>query len=154
MKKQLLISIAVTSTLNCFAESMVNCNNITYHTDSFYVSVNNPILSDTIYYNDTLSIAYPTQCLHLSDTSIISASVPFSSDSCFIFTGLQQNSFADTIYFEYLLTFHSTSFSNNTIVNGYFHLSKIEFNDTILNCYFPVVIILQNSTAINELMEN
>ena len=153
MKKQLLISLAVISTLNCFAQSTVNCNNVTYYADTFYISVGNTILSDTIYYNDTLGIAYPAHCLHLSDTSIISASTIFSSDSCSIFTGLQQNSFDDTVYFEYLITFHSTAFSNNTIVNGYFQLSKIEFNDTILDCYFPVTIILENTTGADELIE-
>ena len=112
MKNQLLSCIVAINSLNCFAQPTVDCSNVTYFTDTFYVSVGNNILSDTIYYNDALGIAYPTHCLHLSDTSIISATTIFSSDSCFIFTGLQQNSFDDTVHFEYLVTFHSSSFSN------------------------------------------
>lgn len=155
MKNQLLILITSINGFNCFAQlPIVNCNNVTYYADTVYVSISNNILPDTIYYNDTLGIAYPAHCLLLSDTSVISATTTFSSDSCFIFTGLQQNSFDDTINFEYLITFHSTTFSNNTIVNGYFHLSKITGNDTLADCYFPVTIILQNTIAIMEVTAN
>jgi len=156
MKKRLLILIIVIISLNSFAQAqIVNCNNVTYSTDTFYISDSNNILYDTIYYNDSIAIAYPLHCLHLSDTSIISATSTFATDSCFIFTGLAQNSFDDTVHFEYLITFHSTTFANNTIVNGYFHLLKTGLsNDTIADCYFPVTIILQNTTGVSEIEEN
>jgi hypothetical protein len=129
----------------------VNCNNVTYFADTIYISPGNNLVTDTIYYNDTLDIAYPSHCLLLSDTSIISTRIGFS-DGCNIFTGLSSapSSEDDSVYFEYPIRFKSTTYPNNTVVTGYFHLLRFDMNDTAADCFYPVTIILQSPTGISE----
>ncbi|MCE3280060.1 MAG: hypothetical protein K0S44_2251 [Bacteroidetes bacterium] len=156
-------SLTITDNNGCISEETVtislatnqapkvNCSNVTYFTDTLYISPGNNLVTDSIYYNDTLDIAYPTHCLLLSDTTIISTRIG-SSDGCNIFTGLSSapSSEDDTVYFEYPIRFKSTSYPNNTIVNGYFHLLRYDINDTAADCLYPVTIILQNPTGISE----
>ena len=128
---------------NFFSQSnTVDCNNVTYLEDTFYVSLNNNIISNTIFYNDSNSMIYPNHCLFL-DTSLISVSY-FSglintNSECHIFTNLTQNSTRDTLDIDFEVTFNSNNFSNNTVVNGNLVLSDV--NST---CTHPIIIILQN----------
>ena len=123
----------------------IDCNNVTYLEDTFYVSVNNNFISNTIYYNDSTSMIYPNHCLILDDSSLITVryfSRVFSTGfDCHIFTHLTQNSTRDTLDFDFQATFSSTNFPNNTVVNGNLVLSDV--NST---CNSPVTIILQHST--------
>ena len=123
----------------------IDCNNVTYLEDTFYVSVNNNFISNTIYYNDPTSMIYPNHCLILDDSSLITVryfSGVFSTGfDCHIFTHLTQNSTSDTLDFDFQVTFSSTNFPNNTVVNGNLVLSDV--NST---CTSPVNIILQHST--------
>ena len=123
----------------------IDCNNVTYLEDTFYVSVNNNVISNTIYYNDPISMIYPNHCLILDDSSLITVryftGVFSTGFDCHIFTHLTQNSTRDTLDFDFEVTFSSSNFVNNTVVNGNLVLSDV--NSTCTN---PVTIILQNST--------
>ena len=150
MKKYILIIIVVFINLfsiGCsFSQSnSIDCNNVTYLKDTFYVSVNNNVISNTIYYNDSTSMIYPSHCLVLDDTSLISVSyftgVFTTGNNCHIFTHLTQNSTRDTLDFDFEVTFSSSNFVNNTVFNGNLVLSDV--NSTCTN---PVTIILQHST--------
>ena len=135
-----------------FSQSnIIDCNNVTYYEDTFYVSLDNNVMTNTIFYNDSNSMIYPNHCLILDTLLIsvnyVSGSLNTNSD-CHIFTHLTQNSTRDTLDFDFQVTFNSTNFSNNTVVNGNLVLSDI--NST---CTYPLTIILQNltlnSTGIN-----
>jgi hypothetical protein len=125
--------------------NIIDCNNVTYYEDTFYVSLNNNMISNTIFYNDSSSMIYPIHCLVLDDSSLISISYHtglFSTgDNCHIFTHLTQNSTRDTLDFDFEVTFISNNFSNNTVVNGNLVLSDV--NSTCIN---PITIILHNGT--------
>ncbi len=54
--------------------NLIDCNNVTYYEDTFYVSLDNNMISNTIYYNDSTSMIYPNHCLVLDDSSLISVS--------------------------------------------------------------------------------
>ena len=129
-----------------FSQSnIIDCDNVTYLEDTFYVSVNNNIISNTIYYNDSTSMIYPNHCLILDDSSLITVryftGVFSTGFDCHIFTHLTQNSTRDTLDFDFEVTFSSSNFINNTVVNGNLVLSDV--NSTCTN---PVTIILQHST--------
>tara|TARA_B100001758_G_C18222039_1_gene510758 strand:+ start:222 stop:722 length:501 start_codon:yes stop_codon:yes gene_type:complete len=119
---------------------------VTYNEDTFYVSMNDNIIENTIYYNDSTSMIYPSHCLVLDDSSLISVSYisgPINTNSnCHIFTHLTQNSSRDTLDFDFEVTFNTSNFPNNTIVNGSLVLSDV--NSTCTN---PVTIILQNGVS-------
>ena len=123
----------------------IDCNNVTYLEDTFYVSVDNNIISNTIYYNDSTSMIYPNHCLILDDSSLITVryftGVFSTGFDCHIFTHLTQNSTRDTLDFDFQATFSSTNFPNNTVVNGNLVLSDV--NST---CTSAVTVILQHST--------
>jgi len=123
--------------------NIIDCNNVTYLEDTFYVSLNNSSISNTIFYNDSTSMIYPNHCLVLDDSSVINVSyftgVFNTGDNCHIFTHLTQNSTRDTLDFDFVVTFGSNNFPNNTVVNGNLVLSDI--NSTCIN---PITIILQN----------
>ena len=125
--------------------NIIDCDNITYMEDTFYVSLNNNRISNTIFYNDSTSMIYPTHCLDLDDSSLISVSFftgAFNTGlNCHIFTYLTQNSTRDTLDFDFEVAFYSNNFSNNTVVNGNLVLSDV--NST---CNRPITIILQNGT--------
>tara|TARA_B100001287_G_scaffold268417_1_gene264662 strand:+ start:311 stop:955 length:645 start_codon:yes stop_codon:yes gene_type:complete len=123
--------------------NIIDCNNVTYLEDTFYVSVNNNIISNTIYYNDSTSMIYPSHCLVLDDTSLISVSYftgffP-TGNNCHIFTHLTQNSTRDTLDFDFEITLSSSNFANNTFING--NLVLFDLNSTCTN---PITIILEN----------
>lgn len=150
MKKHISILYIVlinlyTIGLSFSQSNTIDCNNVTYLEDTFYVSINNNIISNTIYYNDSNSMIYPSHCLVLDDTSLISVSyftgVFTTGNNCHIFTHLTQNSTRDTLDFDFEVTFSSSNFANNTLVNGNLVLSDV--NSTCTN---PVTIILQHST--------
>ena len=150
MKKHIAILCIAFINLYIFRYSFsqsntIDCNNVTYLEDTFYVSVNNNFISNTIYYNDSTSMIYPNHCLILNDSSLITVryfSGVFSTGfDCHIFTHLTQNSTRDTLDFDFEVTFSSTNFPNNTVVNGNLVLSDV--NST---CTSPVNIILQHST--------
>ena len=129
-----------------FSQSnIIDCNNVTYLEDTFYVSVDNNIILNTIYYNDSISMIYPNHCLILDDSSLITVryfSGVFSTGfDCHIFTHLTQNSTRDTLDFDFEVTFSSTNFPNNTVVNG-----NLVLSDVNSACASPVTIILQHST--------
>ena len=129
---------------NFFSQSnTIDCNNVTYLEDTFYVSLNNNLISNTIYYNDSISMIYPNHCLILEDSSLITVryftGVFNTGFDCHIFTHLTQNSSRDTLDFDFEVSFNSTNFSNNTVVNGNLVLSDL--NSTCINL---VTIILQN----------
>ena len=125
--------------------NIIDCDNITYMEDTFYVSLNNNRISNTIFYNDSTSMIYPTHCLDLDDSSLISVSFftgAFNTGlNCHIFTHLTQNSTRDTLDFDFEVAFYSNNFTNNTVVNGNLVLSDV--NST---CNRPITIILQNGT--------
>ncbi len=150
MKKHISILYIVlinlyTICLSFSQSNSIDCNNVTYLEDTFYVSVNNNIISNTIYYNDSTSMIYPSHCLVLDDTSLISVSyftgVFTTGNNCHIFTHLTQNSTRDTLDFDFEVTFSSSNFANNKVVNGNLVLSDV--NSTCTN---PITVILQNST--------
>ena len=123
--------------------NVIDCNNVTYYEDTFYVSMNDNIIENTIFYNDSISMIYPNHCLILDDSTLITVRYftgVFSTDfDCHIFTHLTQNSSRDTLDFDFEVTFNSSNFSNNTVVHGNLVLSDV--NSTCTN---PVTIILQN----------
>ena len=145
MKKYLYIVFINLCIINySFSQSnVIDCNNVTYNNDTFYVSLNNDIIENTIYYNDSISMIYPNHCLVLDDSSLISVSyftgVFNTGDHCHIFTHLTQNSTRDTLDFDFEVTFNSTNFPNNTVVNG-----SIVLSDVNSTCTNPITIILQN----------
>jgi len=150
MKKDISIIMAVFINLFTIGYSFsqsnpIDCDNVTYLEDTFYVSVNNNIISNTIYYNDSTSMIYPNHCLILDDSSLITVryftGVFSTGFDCHIFTHLTQNSTRDTLDFDFEVTFSSSNFINNTVVNGNLVLSDV--NSTCTN---PVTIILQHST--------
>lgn len=150
MKKYILIIIVVFINLfsiGCsFSQSnTIDYDNVTYLEDTFYVSVNNNIISNTIYYNDPISMIYPNHCLILDDSSLITVryftGVFSTGFDCHIFTHLTQNSTRDTLDFDFEVTFSSSNFVNNTVVNGNLVLSDVDST-----CTNPVTIILQHST--------
>ena len=151
MKKLLSILSIAFINLNMinysFSQSnVIDCNNVTYYEDTFYVSMNDNIMGNTIYYNDSTSMIYPSHCLLLDDSSLISVSYvsgPINANSnCHIFTHLTQNSSRDTLDFDFEVSFNTSNFPNNTIVNGNLVLSDV--NSTCTN---PVTIILQNGVS-------
>ena len=121
----------------------IDCNNVTYNQNIFYVSPQNNIITNTIFYNDSISMIYPNHCLILDDSSLITVryftGVFNTGFDCHIFTHLTQNSSRDTLDFDFEVTFNSNNFPNNTVVNGNLVLS--DMNSTCTN---PVTIILQN----------
>ena len=145
MKKLLLILFLLgVFSENLFSQSnIIDCDNVTYLDDTFYVSVNNNMISNTIFYNDSISMIYPNHCLILDDSSLITVryftGVFNTGFDCHIFTHLTQNSSRDTLDFDFEVTFNSNNFPNNTVVNGNLVLS--DMNSTCTN---PVTIILQN----------
>jgi len=135
-----------TTSCSKYASSQLNiidCNNVTYLEDTFYVSLNNNRITNTIFYNDSISMIYPNHCLVLDDSSLINVSyftgIFNTGLNCHIFTHLTQNSTRDTLDFDFEVIFGSNSFSNNTVVNGNLVLSDL--NSTCTN---PITIILQN----------
>ena len=145
MKKLLLILFLLgVFSENLFSQSnIIDCDNVTYLDDTFYVSVNNNMISNTIFYNDSISMIYPNHCLILDDSTLITVryftGVFSTGFDCHIFTHLTQNSSRDTLDFDFEVTFNSSNFSNNTVVHGNLVLSDV--NSTCTN---PVTIILQN----------
>ena len=125
--------------------NVIDCNNVTYLEDTFYVSLNDNMISNTIFYNDSISMIYPNHCLILDDSSLITVryftGVFNTGFDCHIFTHLTQNSTRDTLDFDFEVTFSFSNFVNNTVVNGNLVLSDV--NSTCTN---PVTIILQHST--------
>ena len=125
--------------------NVIDCNNVTYLEDTFYVSLNDNMISNTIFYNDSISMIYPNHCLILDDSSLITVryftGVFNTGFDCHIFTHLTQNSARDTLDFDFEVTFNSNNFPNNNVVNGNLVLS--DMNSTCIN---PVTIILQNGT--------
>ena len=87
--------------------------------DTFFVSLNNNRISNTIFYNDSTSMIYPTHCLVLDDSSIINVSyftgVFNTGLNCHIFTHLTQNSTRDTLDFDFEVAFASNNFPNNKV---------------------------------------
>ena len=149
MKKH--ISILYVVLINLFTigysfpqSNTIDCDNVTYLEDTFYVSVNNNVISNTIYYNDPISMIYPNHCLILDDSSLITVryftGVFSTVFDCHIFTHLTQNSTRDTLDFDFEVTFSSSNFVNNTVVNG-----NLVLSDVNSNCTNPVTIILQHS---------
>ena len=126
--------------------NVIDCNNVTYLEDTFYVSLNDNMISNTIFYNDSISMIYPNHCLILDDSSLITVryftGVFNTGFDCHIFTHLTQNSSRDTLDFDFEVTFNSNNFPNNTVVNGNLVLS--DMNSTCTN---PVTIILQNGMS-------
>ena len=126
--------------------NLIDCNNVTYFEDTFYVSLDNNMISNTIFYNDSTSMIYPNHCLVLDDSSLISVSYHTGSfntgDNCHIFTHLTQNSTRDTLDFDFEVNFNSNNFSNNTVING-----QLLLGDMNSNCSTSVYIILQNSSS-------
>ena len=142
----LLVSLLTFSLIINAQTNLIDCNNVTYYEDTFYVSLDNNMISNTIYYNDSTSMIYPDHCLVLDDSSLISVSyhtgVFNTGDNCQIFTHLTQNSTRDTLDFDFEVNFNSNNFSNNTIVFADLVLS--DFNST---CNNPITIILQSSNS-------
>ena len=121
----------------------IDCNNVTYLEDTFHVSLNNNMISNTIFYNDSISMIYPNHCLILEDSSLITVryftGLFNTGFDCHIFTHLTQNSSRDTLDFDFEVTFNSNNFLNNTVVNG-----NLVLSDDNSTCVNPVSIILQN----------
>ncbi len=129
---------------DCYSQTnAIDCNNVTYYEDTFYVSLNDNIITNTIFYNDSNTMIYPNHCLIL-DTSLISVSYvsgPINTNlDCHIFTFLAQNSSRDTLDFDFQVTFNSNNFANNTVVNG-----DLVLGDMNSTCSTSVSIVLQNS---------
>ena len=126
--------------------NLIDCDNVTYYEDTFYVSLDNNMISNTIYYNDSTSMIYPVHCLVLDDSSLISVSYNTglfnTGDNCHIFTHLTQNSTRDTLDFDFEVNFNSNNFFHNTVVNG-----QLLLGDMNSNCSTSVYIILQNSSS-------
>ncbi len=126
--------------------NLIDCDNVTYYEDTFHVSLDNKMISNTIYYNDSTSMIYPVHCLVLDDSSLISVSYHTGSfntgDNCHIFTHLTQNSTRDTLDFDFEVNFNSNNFFHNTVING-----QLLLGDMNSNCSTSVYIILQNSSS-------
>ncbi|MDC0029389.1 hypothetical protein OAJ32_02655, partial [bacterium] len=147
MKKNLLLVSLLTFSLIINAQTnLIDCNNVTYYEDTFYVSLDNNMISNTIYYNDSTSMIYPVHCLVLDDSSLISVSYHTGSfntgDNCHIFTHLTQNSTRDTLDFDFEVNFNSNNFSHNTVING-----QLLLGDVNSNCSTLIYIVLQNSSS-------
>ena len=148
MKNILLFFCVLIFSVNMNAQTnLIDCNNVTYYEDTFYVSLNNNnMIYNTIYYNDSTSMIYPVHCLVLDDSSLISVSYNTGSfntgDNCHIFTHLTQNSPRDTLDFDFEVTFFSNNFSNNTIV-----YADLVLGDVNSNCTTSIYIVLQNSSS-------
>ena len=142
---KILFSLIFYSILGiCFSQT-INCNNVTYNQNTFYVSPQNNIITNTIFYNDSTSMIYPNHCLILEDSSLITVryftGLFNTGFDCHIFTHLTQNSTRDTLDFQFEVTFNSLFFEDNTTVNGNLILSDIS-----TTCINPVNIILYNDT--------
>ena len=142
---KILFSLIFYSILGmCFSQT-INCNNVTYNLNTFYVSPQNNIITNTIFYNDSTSMIYPNHCLILEDSSLITVryftGLFNTGFDCHIFTHLTQNSTRDTLDFQFEVTFNSLFFEDNTTVNGNLILSDIS-----TTCINPVNIILYNDT--------
>ena len=142
---KILFSLIFYSILGiCFSQT-INCNNVTYNQNTFYVSPQNNIITNTIFYNDSTSMIYPNHCLILEDSSLITVryftGLFNTGFDCHIFTHLTQNSTRDTLDFQFEVTFNSLFFEDNTTVNGNLILSDIS-----TTCINPVTIILFNDT--------
>ena len=142
---KILFSLIFYSILGiCFSQT-INCNNVTYNQNTFYVSPQNNIITNTIFYNDSTSMIYPNHCLILEDSSLITVryftGLFNTGFDCHIFTHLTQNSTRDTLDFQFEVTFNSLFFEDNTTVNGNLILS-----DVSTTCINPVNIILYNDT--------
>tara|TARA_B100001113_G_C20901195_1_gene531445 strand:+ start:52 stop:630 length:579 start_codon:yes stop_codon:yes gene_type:complete len=142
MKKAMLFFLIIS--WDCYSQTnTIDCNNVTYYEDTFYVSLNDNIITNTIFYNDSNTMIYPNHCLIL-DTSLISVSYvsgPINTNlDCHIFTFLAQNSSRDTLDFDFQVTFNSNNFANNTVVNG-----DLVLGDMNSTCSTSVSIVLQNS---------
>ena len=146
MKKLLFFCVLIFSVNMNAQTNLIDCNNVTYYEDTFFVSLNNNMIYNTIYYNDSTSMIYPSQCLVLDDSSLISVSYNTGSfntgDNCHIFTHLTQNSTRDTLDFDFEVTFFSNNFSNNTIL-----YADLILGDVNSNCSKSVYIVLQNSSS-------
>ena len=147
MKNIILILIIAFSFIKIInaQTNLIDCNNVTYFEDTFYVSINNNMIANTIYYNDSTSMIYPVHCLVLDDSSLITVDYHNGSfntgDNCHIFTHLTQNSTRDTLDFDFEVTFNSNNFSNNTIIHA-----DLLLGDVNSSCSTSVYIVLQNSS--------
>jgi len=146
---KILFSLLFYSIIGISFSQAIDCNNITYNQDIFYVSPQNNIITNTIFYNDSISMIYPNHCLILEDSSLITVryftGLFNTGFDCHIFTHLTQNSTRDTLDFQFEVTFNSLFFEDNATVNGNLILSDIS-----TTCINPVTIILYNDT-INSL---
>ncbi len=142
---KILFSLIFYSILGMCVSQTINCNNVTYNLNTFYVSPQNNIITNTIFYNDSTSMIYPNHCLILEDSSLITVryftGLFNTGFDCHIFTHLTQNSTRDTLDFQFEVTFNSLFFEDNTTVNGNLILSDIS-----TTCINPVNIILYNDT--------
>ena len=145
IKMKILFSLIFYSILGMSFSQTIDCNNVTYNQNIFYVSPQNNIITNTIFYNDSTSMIYPNHCLILEDSSLITVryftGLFNTGFGCHIFTHLTQNSTRDTLDFQFEVTFNSLFFEDNTTVNGNLILSDI--STTGIN---PVNIILYNDT--------
>ena len=142
---KILFSLLFYSIIGISFSQAIDCNNVTYNQDIFYVSPQNNIITNTIFYNDSTSMIYPNHCLILEDSSLITVryftGLFNTGFDCHIFTHLTQNSTRDTLDFQFEVTFNSLFFEDNTTVNGNLILS-----DVSTTCINPVNIILYNDT--------
>lgn len=124
-------------------QSQADCNNLYLDATTFYISPQqDTIVTGNLFYNDTTITVYPFLHLILSDTSIITS--PDNMVLSFLDSSAVQA-------FEFRINFKTATFSNNTIVNGLFHIYDSDSpGDSIVTCYFPITIILQNPTGISE----
>ena len=142
---KILFSLLFYSIIGISFSQAIDCNNVTYNQNTFYVSPQNNIITNTIFYNDSTSMIYPNHCLILEDSSLITVryftGLFNTGFDCHIFTHLTQNSTRDTLDFQFEVTFNSLFFEDNTTVNGNLILS-----DVSTTCINPVNIILYNDT--------
>ena len=142
---KILFSLLFYSIIGISFSQAIDCNNVTYNQNTFYVSPQNNIITNTIFYNDSTSMIYPNHCLILEDSSLITVryftGLFNTGFDCHIFTHLTQNSTRDTLDFQFEVTFNSLFFEDNTTVNGNLILSDIS-----TTCINPVNIILYNDT--------
>jgi len=143
--KIILISLAILSILSKVSgqTQQADCNNLYLDTVTFYISPQqDTIVSGNLFYMDTTFSVYPALHLILSDTSIITS--PDVMWLSFLDSGSIQP-------FEFRINFKTTTFPNNTMVNGLFHIYDSDSpGDSTVTCYFPITIILQNTTGIND----
>ena len=142
-KSTLIIVLLFSTISNVSGQSQANCNNLYLDTVLFYITPQqDSIVSGNLYYNDTTITVYPALHLILADTSIITS--PDYNVLSYLDSGNIQP-------FEFKINFKTTAFTNNTIVNGLFHIYDSDWpGDSIVTCYFPITIVLQNSTSIYE----